>query len=892
MTPLRPQRADRQAPPSLALALDTGLVLVAVLVAQASLTVLLPLLKLDNHGRFAGILSSGLLALLISPLLLWRTAAVRRRALESAQGAAGKPGEAVVQVHAQRRDRLRAMYEAVFLAAALLSVAGIGLLGVWRSSTNAIREEFRSGLQRLARGAATVVDLGLHEQLRSPEQLDSPLYQRAVAPLRRFREALPEVRYLYTAVRDGDQVRFVLDAADPGDNDGDGIEDRSGVWEVYDDFEESLTTAMGEQDRPGEPTASAEPHTDRWGTFLSGYAPLVDARGRRCGVVGVDIDARNYLALLAEAGNRSRMGVIPAVGLAVVLGIVVFLVRVRALVAERCTAEARFSAEVALRNLESYRAIIDKHAIVSETDVHGNITRVNDQFCEISEYSRAEVIGRTHRLINSGRHPASMWKEMWSAISSGGSWRGEICNRARSGALYWVNATLAPMFDASGRIRGYFSVRTDITPIKLAQERLAEALAAARSATVAKSEFLANMSHEIRTPMTAIMGFAELLGDHDVQSDPRQRLEYITTIKRNGEHLLTIINDILDLSKIEAGKMTVEQLETRPDQLVAEVLSLMHPKAAGQGIKLEAQYDSPIPATIRSDPVRLRQILINLVGNAIKFTQVGGVTIRVSLQSSPAREPELRLQIVDTGVGMTSEQLQRLFQPFEQADASTTRRFGGTGLGLQISKRFAEMLGGSISAVSEVGVGSVFTLAVATGPLAGVPMVAPGIGPDVAGDRSQEAEPSSGEPPLKGLRILLAEDGPDNQRLIAFQLRNAGAVVYVAGYGRLAVEALTRDGTVDAPLVHPLPVDLILTDMQMPEMDGYSATRLLRSKGCDLPILALTAHAMRGDADKCLAAGCDDYATKPINRRVLLRMCREWGLGVRQRNAPAGCQPA
>jgi PAS domain S-box-containing protein len=534
---------------------------------------------------------------------------------------------------------------------------------------------------------------------------------------------------------------------------------------------------------------------------------------------------------------------------------------------------ARTRAENSLREtaayLDVYRMIVDHHAIVAETDTRGTIVSVNDAFCRITGYKREELIGQNHRILNSGTHPKKMWQDMYRTVARGGFWHGEICNRAKDGRLYWVDTTIAPLHDEKGRIRGYFAIRTDITALKAAQVQ-------AEAASRAKSEFLANMSHEIRTPMTAIMGYADLLAE-DVERGVTHgdRLATIETIKRNGEHLLSIINDILDISKIEADKMTVETIEMSPEQIVQDVLSLMRVKAEAKGIRFEAEFSTAIPCTIYSDPTRLRQILVNLVGNAIKFTEVGEVRLRVSAVEEEGSR--LKFEVIDTGIGLHRTQLSKLFNSFEQADASTTRRFGGSGLGLRISKRLAEMLGGDITVSSEFGRGSTFTVTIALKPMEGATFITP----DVSAVASEPKHAVAGqkESSLAGMRILLAEDGPDNQRLISFHLRKAGAEVQVAENGRLAVEALTSDGTLDGALRDPLPFDLIITDIQMPEMDGYRATRLLRSKGCQLPILALTAHAMSGDSEKCLAAGCTSHLTKPIDKQQLIQSCAAWGRG-------------
>jgi len=416
------------------------------------------------------------------------------------------------------------------------------------------------------------------------------------------------------------------------------------------------------------------------------------------------------------------------------------------------------------------------------------------------------------------------------------------------------------------RLVGMFQ---DITELRQARER-------AEAASRAKSEFLANMSHEIRTPMTAIVGFAEVLLDGVEPGAPLdQRAEALHTIRRNGEHLLAIINDILDISKIEAGKMTVEHVPTDPAQLVEDVVSLLRVRAAGKGVTIRRSFLTRVPRTFLCDPTRLRQVLMNLAGNAVKFTEVGQVAVSLSFEPDGER-PRLRFDVEDTGIGMTSDQVSRLFGAFEQGDASTTRRFGGTGLGLQISKRLAEMMGGDIAVASIPGGGSTFTLTIPTGAVDADSLYLPEDAPRIVGAAAAAAASPELNRPLAGVRVLLAEDGPDNQRLITFHLRKAGAEVTVVENGRRAVEAMTVRDDLLSPARDPAPFDLILMDMQMPEMDGYTATRLLKQLGCRTPVIALTAHAMAGDAQKCRDAGCEDYATKPIDRLALIQACAHW----------------
>ncbi len=390
----------------------------------------------------------------------------------------------------------------------------------------------------------------------------------------------------------------------------------------------------------------------------------------------------------------------------------------------------------------------------------------------------------------------------------------------------------------------------------------------AEAANLSKSAFLANMSHEIRTPMTAILGYVDLLDESGhVSSSKEFASNAIQTIRSNAKHLLTIINDILDMSKIEAGQMTVERIHVNPLQIVEQVASLLQPIAQGKGIGFATHCDTSVPKWIKSDPTRLRQILLNLVGNAMKFTEVGRVDIYVSYDKESA---QMRFRVLDTGIGMTEAQTEfvRKFQPFTQADGSMSRQFGGTGLGLRISDVFARLLGGRLEVESKVGVGSQFSLSIDTGDLAGVELILPeSIGKQESTpsepDEVRTAEPV-GNKPLLGLKILFAEDGPDNQKLISYHLTKAGASVTIAENGRIAIEKVESKEVL---------FDLILMDMQMPELDGYGATRRLRQLKHTGPIIALTAHAMAEDRKKCLDAGCDDYLSKPIDKAILISMC-------------------
>ncbi|MCG8405890.1 MAG: ATP-binding protein [Phycisphaerales bacterium] len=439
----------------------------------------------------------------------------------------------------------------------------------------------------------------------------------------------------------------------------------------------------------------------------------------------------------------------------------------------------------------------------------------------------------------------------------GGEFWKVIANRLLAMFAIWVTAILCLWQKRTTARQAVLTAERETARQYTAE--LEDARNQAEAATICKSEFLANMSHEIRTPMTAILGYAETIADNVTEPE---NIEAAGIIRRNGEHLLEIINDILDISKIEAGKMRVESSLCSPYEIATDVASLFRVRIEAKNLEFNIETVGPIPEAIQTDPSRLRQILVNLMGNSVKFTENGGIRLILRFVKD-YEKPEMQFDILDTGIGMSKEKADKLFQAFSQGDTSLVRNFGGTGLGLTISKRFAEMLGGDITVVdTQEGVGTRFRVTVATGPLDGVKML-----DDPAADRTVEREKAKSSDirgTLSGCRVLFAEDGPDNQRLISFILKKAGSEVVLVENGQLAVnEAMSA-------VAAGKPFDVILMDMQMPVLDGYSASSLLREKGYTGPIIALTAHAMAGDRKKCLDAGCTDYATKPVERKQLI----------------------
>jgi two-component system, sensor histidine kinase and response regulator len=633
---------------------------------------------------------------------------------------------------------------------------------------------------------------------------------------------------------------------------------------------------------------------------------------------------------------------------------------------------------------------LDAHAIVSITDRAGRILYANEKFCAISGYGVAELIGQNHRILKSGMHPDSFYAEMWATISSGETWEGEICNKKKNGDIYWVKSTVVPFLDERGNPAQYIAIRTDITARKAVETELIGKRAEAEAASRAKSDFLANMSHEIRTPMNGIIGMTDLALDTNNESE---RHEYMTIVKNSAESLLGILNDILDFSKIEANKLMIEQVGFELRQVVAETLKTLGVRASEKGLELICDFTEDVPNHVLGDPTRVRQVLINLVGNAIKFTNEGEIVVSVTVEALSDRSVTLLIAVRDSGIGIPPDKLDSIFEAFSQADASTTRQYGGTGLGLSISSRLVELMGGHMSVDSTLGKGSTFHFTLVLGvdeqpvtplateqlagkqvlviddnavnreiflrqltqwgmhalavgsaaaaqalcherqgqfdlvvldqhmpdmdglalaswmrdqaSLASTPMLMLSSGPlkedaerarnlDLRGYLTKPvtdidfltavkralgmAEPCSDDghsgapaPGITGriLSVLLVEDNPINQQLAIRLLEKWGHRITLAVDGQEAVSRLCLGEH----------YDIVLMDMQMPVMGGIEATRRIRAHEAEhgttrVPIVAMTANAMLGDRELCLAAGMDDYLSKPINQVELAAKLR------------------
>ena len=468
--------------------------------------------------------------------------------------------------------------------------------------------------------------------------------------------------------------------------------------------------------------------------------------------------------------------------------------------------------------------------------------------------------------LGSGFHDAfhredlsSLLRTWVDALISARPFEADCRIRRADGEYRWHYVRAVPERRPSGEVIAWIGTAIDIDDRIRANQEMTRAKEEAESASVAKTQFLANVSHEIRTPLSAIIGFSELL--LNPSQDAEDRLQCASTIHRNGQSLLNLINEILDISKVEAGKMELELQETDVRGLLQEISSLFELKANEKGLLLEVAIDGEagVPAAIETDPMRLRQILVNIVANAVKFTDKGSVRVSVGELGG-----KLIMRISDTGLGIPQESRERLFQPFSQVDNSTTRRFGGTGLGLVLSKRFAESLGGDVALLASGSRGSLFEASIVCKAV-GSERLKKGVIRQNRNSVILMAEPERGA--LDGFSLLLVDDAVDNQVLISRFLRMAGASVVVAGGGE---EAIAQIGD------RRNNFDLILMDLQMPGMDGYEATGVLRKTGWTKPIVALTAHALKSERDKCLAAGFDDHFTKPIDRMKLIASLTVW----------------
>ncbi len=523
--------------------------------------------------------------------------------------------------------------------------------------------------------------------------------------------------------------------------------------------------------------------------------------------------------------------------------------------ARKLVEEEQKKSDQRLRDQQFYtRSLIESNIdALMTTDPSGIITDVNKQMEALTGCTRDELIGAPFKdcFTDPDRAEAAIRR----VLSEKSVTDYELTARARDGKQTVVSYNATTFYDRSRTLQGVFAAARDVTERKRVEGELQQAKAAAESASRTKSDFLASMSHEIRTPMNAIMGIADLLAKTSLT--PEQD-KYVQIFRRSGDNLLNLINDILDLSKVEASQLDLERTGFSLSDHLEKVIEMVAPRAHEKRLALAWEIGPGVSNDLVGDPTRLRQVLLNLLGNAVKFTESGSVSLKVELDMDRSVPTALRFTVIDTGIGIADDKLARIFERFTQADSSTTRRFGGSGLGLTISRRLVELMGGRIWVTSEIDKGSVFAFAVPfeVSTAANRPVSAP-VGAD-------------SDAPLPELHILMAEDSPDNSTIALAYLEDTPYRIDVAENGLLACEMFKAGH-----------YDLVLMDRQMPVMDGLTATRTLRAwekanGRAPTPIIALTASALKGDRETCLAAGCTAYLTKPIKQDVLLQAIRDY----------------
>lgn len=493
---------------------------------------------------------------------------------------------------------------------------------------------------------------------------------------------------------------------------------------------------------------------------------------------------------------------------------------------------------------------LDESAIVAITDRRGVITYVNDMFCAISQYSREELIGQTHRMIKSDEHPKEFFETLWKTISSGRVWRGVIKNRAKDGTFYWMNAVITPLLGPDGQPERYIAIRSDITAQKKMELELRQAKDQALQAVRTKAEFLASMGHEIRTPLNGLLGMVSLLEKTALTAEQKECADVIRT---SGDALLSLVNDLLDFSKMESGKVDLEDIPFSIQKIVDDAQRITMSAAQRKGLAVHYVPGPGTPAGARGDPTRIRQIVLNLLSNAVKFTQQGSVTIKTAVIENATR---LRFEVMDTGIGLSENDRKKLFHPFSQVDGSIARRFGGTGLGLAICRKLVDRMGGDIGVESEPGRGSTFWFEVPYRQA----------DPPKSESNSHKLEPPP--PPPNMLPLLVVDDNETNRLVMCALLQKLGYKSETAANGQEALDRAARQA-----------YSVILMDCQMPGMDGLQATSKLRSQEqgkTHTPIIGVTANVLDGDREKVIQGGMDDYLPKPVQLEDLSACLSRW----------------
>ncbi|MFK0300553.1 ATP-binding protein [Brevundimonas sp. NPDC090276] len=488
---------------------------------------------------------------------------------------------------------------------------------------------------------------------------------------------------------------------------------------------------------------------------------------------------------------------------------------------------------------------LDEAAIVAITDRAGQILYCNQKFVDVSGYSRDELVGQNHRLVNSGHHPREFFQALYRTIASGSVWRGTIQNRNKNGEMYWVDTTIVPNLGEDGRPETYTAIRFEVSDHVRALKALEIAQEETRRAGQVRDRFFANISHEVRTPLNAVLGLASALAHTSLTDRQTQMLSLITGA---GDALRRVLDDMLDLSKMQAGqfRLAPAPFDLRAD--IAAVVEMRTATAEARDVALSVAFSDAASGRVLGDGVRITQIVSNLVSNAVKFTPIGSVEVQVDLTSGDDGD-RLRIEVQDTGIGFDTETAERLFQPFVQADDTISREYGGTGLGLSICRSLAELMGGQISARSAPGEGSRFTVVL---PIQRLPELS-----EAGGDASAHAAAGP-------LRVLLVEDNPANQMVVRCLLEPLGFEIVTADDGRQGVDRFLDSG-----------FDMILMDMQMPVMDGLTAIGLIRAHEAThrlqrTPVVMLTANTTDVHQQRAMTAGADALVAKPVTLEILL----------------------
>lgn len=504
--------------------------------------------------------------------------------------------------------------------------------------------------------------------------------------------------------------------------------------------------------------------------------------------------------------------------------------------------------EIAKTNdlLVAQKQALDHSAIVAETDLSGKITYVNEKFIQISKYTKEELIGKDHRILNSRFHSKEFFIDLWKTISRGDVWHAEVKNKDKNGNYYWVDTTIFPIKDKRNRLQKYVVIRFDITDKKKAMEDLQIVSEQAKIAAKVKSEFLANMSHEIRTPMNAIIGMSELLKETPLNSDQER---FVNILNHAGSALLDLINNILDFSKIESGYLELEDIQFDLEEVVFSTVDIMCSSIHKKGLELVVYFDSSIPVQVIGDPSRFRQVLINLLGNAVKFTKSGEIVVKV--ESCKNNKDSICVSVSDTGIGIPSEKIDLIFKNFSQVNSSVSREYGGSGLGLAISKKIVELMNGSIEVESVEGKGSTFHFSIPLKPVSRIHL-----------------NTQVGSQQLKGMRALVVDDNATNRLVLREILKSWDMIIDDVECGNEAVKKFKTEYEKGNPF------DLLILDYRMPDINGIEVARTISREFQHHPvtIILLTSEDKKSDFESAMRIGYSTYLVKPIRKSVLLKV--------------------